>query len=414
MWMAEGQGDSAVAELQGLDGAFSFAESVLQRVWDRGDFDREHCRCEDGRHLRILSPGRWNRLGGPDFSRAIVEIDGRRVEGDVELHLKAADWKTHGHADDPRYRDVVLHVVLFPPAEKFTLGYARTPLPIFALWPRLHRSLEEYAEEEAVERLAAHPLAKAREAWAALSQEEQACALAEGSAMRWQQKLRGARERLARFGWSDACHRTALEILGYRFNRGPMLAIAARFPLEKWPAVGAEDNLGVLLSEDSWHLQAIRPANQPKTRLRQYAAWTARVTDWPNVLRAELSAFKLEDHLRSLSTRDFRRARKTGRVFSHLSAAICGQSIPGTRFLTLMCDGFFPLLAADQTAFADDLGTWWRHAQVGDAPETIARILKVTGHAGSADQPLSHGLVQGYFAWCWREEEKRTASAAYS
>ena len=30
--------DSAVAEMQGLEGAFSFAEKLLQKIWLRGDY----------------------------------------------------------------------------------------------------------------------------------------------------------------------------------------------------------------------------------------------------------------------------------------------------------------------------------------------------------------------------------------
>src|SRR5688572_1170402 len=57
---------SAVAEIQGLYGAFSFAEKLLQKIWLRGDFNRAGAVLSDGRRLKIVHPGKWNLLGGPD------------------------------------------------------------------------------------------------------------------------------------------------------------------------------------------------------------------------------------------------------------------------------------------------------------------------------------------------------------
>ena len=65
----------------------------------------------DGGSLRVLSPGAWNRMPGPDFRNAKLELNGATVRGDVEVHVKAGDWIAHGHGSDPMYSDVVLHVV---------------------------------------------------------------------------------------------------------------------------------------------------------------------------------------------------------------------------------------------------------------------------------------------------------------
>ena len=65
----------------------------------------------DGGSLRVISPGVWNRMPGPDFRNAKLELNGVSVRGDVEVHVKAGDWIAHGHGDDPMYADVILHVV---------------------------------------------------------------------------------------------------------------------------------------------------------------------------------------------------------------------------------------------------------------------------------------------------------------
>ena len=65
----------------------------------------------NGVSLRVLSPGRWNRMTGPDFRNAKLELNGTVLRGDVEVHGKTSDWIAHGHGGDPAYDNVILHVV---------------------------------------------------------------------------------------------------------------------------------------------------------------------------------------------------------------------------------------------------------------------------------------------------------------
>lgn len=65
----------------------------------------------NGALLRVLSPGRWNRMPGPDFRNAKLELNGTTLRGDVEVHTKTSDWISHGHGGDPAYDGVILHVV---------------------------------------------------------------------------------------------------------------------------------------------------------------------------------------------------------------------------------------------------------------------------------------------------------------
>jgi hypothetical protein len=62
--------------------------------------------------VRVVYRGVWTHGLGPDFSGAYLDLGGRLVQGDVEIHVRASEWVTHGHHLDPAYNGVVLHVVL--------------------------------------------------------------------------------------------------------------------------------------------------------------------------------------------------------------------------------------------------------------------------------------------------------------
>jgi Protein of unknown function (DUF2851) len=67
----------------------------------------------DGQQYRVVYEGRRGGGAGPDFRDTVLACtDGARLHGDVELHLRAANWRAHGHERDPHYDGVVLHVVL--------------------------------------------------------------------------------------------------------------------------------------------------------------------------------------------------------------------------------------------------------------------------------------------------------------
>jgi hypothetical protein len=65
-----------------------------------------------GLPVRVVFRGTWSHGFGPDFAGAMLEINSRQVvTGSIEIHLNASDWVRHGHHLDPRYNDVILHVV---------------------------------------------------------------------------------------------------------------------------------------------------------------------------------------------------------------------------------------------------------------------------------------------------------------
>ena len=395
--------DLAVAEIQGLYGPFTFTERLLQKIWLRGEFDAAHAMMEDGRPVRIVHPGRWNLLGGPDFRQSRLRIGAEEMMGDVELHLHASDWAAHAHAVDCAYDRVVLHVVLFPPSAD---GQARradgSPIPTLVLLPLLLHDLEEYAAEDAVETMASRTDWRAAEELSRLPAAEARTVLRAQAQERWRQKARFARRRVERLGWTEACHHTALEILGYRFNRTSMLKTAARAPLAEW-AAGRVD-VGALFAAEAgaWSLQGVRPANHPYLRLGQYAAWSRAQPEWPEQLVAFAGGFPVvgvEDNAHP--TAIMRRRLELPVLRARLAREIATEAVGGTRLDNLVCDGFLPLLAAKVDG---NLFPLWFHWFVGDLPPSLGTILRALAVVDGRAQPACHGLAQGLLGWMLARE----------
>lgn len=83
----------------------------MQYVWQHRLWVQQDMRTVDGRVVQVIDPGRLNTDAGPDFFNAKVKIDGELWVGNIEIHVRASDWKRHRHDSDPAYDSVILHVV---------------------------------------------------------------------------------------------------------------------------------------------------------------------------------------------------------------------------------------------------------------------------------------------------------------
>lgn len=88
-------------------------EAELAARWSAGMWRGATLQSERGETFRVVFEGRRGGGAGPDFRDAVLaRPDGSFLYGDIELHLRPAGWHAHGHADDPRYNGLALHVVL--------------------------------------------------------------------------------------------------------------------------------------------------------------------------------------------------------------------------------------------------------------------------------------------------------------
>jgi hypothetical protein len=189
-----------------------------------------------------------------------------------------------------------------------------------------------------------------------------------------------------------------------------MLHVAARWPLTEW-GKGAVDTVAVFVDQaHAWSLQGVRPANHPRTRLAQYAAWSAARPDWPVRLAAMAKAERsiLGGELPA-GTRDARRFGKFTALRALIGAEICADALGGTRLDNLICDGFLPLWAARaEDVSAESVHRWrWQHWFPGDLPPFVSRSLRELGVFGGVAQPACHGAAQGLLGWWLARENRR-------
>jgi hypothetical protein len=297
-------------------------------------------------------------------------------------------------------------VVLFPPAtgEKPAESRDGREIPTLVLLPLLHRDLEEYASDDALE------IITARDEWerfaglAATPPMELHQLLLERAQNRWRQKVHFAELRIGKLGWRAAAHHTALEILGYRQNRAAMLMVAAKYPLETWND-GAEPQLVFEMGRGFWQLQGVRPANHPLARLRQYHGWVSARPDWPERLQ-QMTGLVIGAGGEAAPTRQVRQAAGLKNLRENFARDLTGGAVGGTRLDNLVCDGFLPLVAA-QTG--KDLFVAWYHWFLGDVPAPVRKALPKLGLAGTRAQPFCHGRAQGLLSWILAREAMQVA-----
>lgn len=87
-------------------------EAYLHHVWKSKRLQvLKTLETTDKKRIEISYPGDYNQDQGPDFNYAKIYIDGILWIGQIEMHIFSSDWNNHKHSIDPRYHNVILHVV---------------------------------------------------------------------------------------------------------------------------------------------------------------------------------------------------------------------------------------------------------------------------------------------------------------
>jgi len=86
-------------------------ENFIYYLWRFNLLNTTNLVTTRGESITVISPGQLNLDSGPDFFNAKIQIGETVWAGNVEMHVKASNWRAHNHQLDDAYDNVVLHVV---------------------------------------------------------------------------------------------------------------------------------------------------------------------------------------------------------------------------------------------------------------------------------------------------------------
>jgi len=127
----------------------TYHEELLHWIWEEHRFSIANLQTRDDNEITIHNTGHLNRSDGPDFKNAAISIGRLRWHGDVEIHWKAKDWDKHGHQHDPRYNNVILHVIFNEPKGDHSpvMREDQSTIPTLVLKEHLSQSLERFLHQ---------------------------------------------------------------------------------------------------------------------------------------------------------------------------------------------------------------------------------------------------------------------------
>ena len=203
------------------------SERELAEIWEGQRFPPQALASVDGQPLTVLYRGLRGRGPGPDFRDAVIQTPVAVLRGDVELHLRASDFRRHGHHRDPAYDGLALHLVYRADEGPHTLLAGGRPVPIAALAPWVERRSEEirrWLERPALWR------EPCRSAPSRLGDAAVAAVLDRLGDIRFRRRTAELRRALRGEEAEEVLYRALMEALGYGGNREAFRLLALRLP----------------------------------------------------------------------------------------------------------------------------------------------------------------------------------------
>jgi hypothetical protein len=315
-------------------------ERLLQAIWQHQRLKRGALKTGDGKIVRVFHPGFASLEGGPDFQNAVLQIgNDAPVSGDVEIDLRSAGWRAHGHDKNKNFQNVILHVIWDEaklnsseniPAVLSLKNFLDAPLAELSL------SLENESLRSLPENLRGKCCAPLRE----LDEIKLAELLNQAAQVRFENKAAAILARAKNAGWEQALWENLFRALGYKHNVWPMqnlaetksrwsrgansafelqtrlLGVSGLLPDELTRAQKSSDTYlrrvwdfwwrerdgfeNFILPRAVWKFHGLRPANHPQRRLALASHWLAdknfisKIESWS---AAKISDKKLSESL---------------------------------------------------------------------------------------------------------------------
>ncbi|MDB4459118.1 DUF2851 family protein [bacterium] len=289
-------------------------EHLLQSIWQFQRLKRNHLQLTDGRKLEVLHPGFLNTEAGPDFSRALLRIDGKEAcEGDVEIEVEPSGWKNHGHDRNSAFGNVALLASWNGASE------SSIPLPQLDLSQVIDTPISQLTKTFGNSTLVLVPeewKGKCSAPLSLLHHDQMIDLLQQAAECRLDMKASLILARAQDAGWEQALYESIFRGLGYKQNPWPMqglaegplkkifatsekrpspkhcqailLGTAGLLPVEAhstrtpflkelWSIWWREQEsfASTLLPQNLWRFNGLRPANHPQRRIALGACWAA-------------------------------------------------------------------------------------------------------------------------------------------
>lgn len=86
----------------------SISEDFVVQIWQSGIFSE--LETTTGETIHVIHPGRFSHGQAGDFQDAVLLIDGRKIYGNIEAHVRSSQWYSHKHHLNPKYNSTILHI----------------------------------------------------------------------------------------------------------------------------------------------------------------------------------------------------------------------------------------------------------------------------------------------------------------
>ncbi len=273
-------------------------EKYLHYLWLNKLIPFHRINISNCRTFQIIESGEYNEYGsGPDFLNAKIRMDEMIWIGDVEIHIRASDWFRHGHHVDHAYNQVILHVVLFNDAMITQNGFM---IPFMELkeivdHTHYHSYISHYHYNKKIlcgTLLKSIPLIAIQNA------------LDKSLSQRFLRKLNDLN------GFDDSkqvLYTLLARSFGTTVNKLPFEQLTVRMPIDKLKFLDPEERVEMIkyvsglfefdkelsflkinhimqtrlcipngiISKSSWVFGGVRPSNNPRIRMIQFAAFIA-------------------------------------------------------------------------------------------------------------------------------------------
>jgi len=425
------------------------AENFLYHIWDEQHL-KDTIRTVAGTKIEILFQGKWNTDAGPDFINSIILFDGKKLQGDVEIHKHEYDWKAHNHHEDKNYNNVILHVVFTNDQNaEFTISESGNKIPILELqlnldeqidklWKRYGQKPFDTSQQKTIECLLVKDLHHSNVLKGIL--------LSLGKE-RFLKKCKRFSAELYNSDFNQILYEGIIEALGYGKNKMPFFKLAKLLPfqelktfmneckdfndifcillfkggfdlhdynfsyvdeklLQRFDKIRSrfDAKLHRTLQKDDWNFFRCRPQNHPVNRLWQIAPFICSALKQGNLINSIIALFSYGD----TQTID---ARKIEADFSNLLSQEDHPSIGSSRCRDIFSNIILPVCYVYAQTLRYDTLQNMIFKVYGDLPKLSENYITHYMHTLLKDGihfrinlQMQQGMIQLYYQFCAQHE----------